>query len=193
MIVLGVDQARRSGWAIHNGQSIVASGFVQDTSGMMGVIAMVQAFADGSPYLAVFEDHACIPLSSKAKFARGQVPRRNTATILGMGASLGRWEVALDLSQHPERLRLAVEPNDWRGRVLGLLPSASTDRCKAAAMEYASRLIARPVTDHNEAEAICLACWGSLDGVAILNAERRHKRMRERIVRQQLKQRGLPW
>ena len=195
MIILGIDQARRSGWAVFKGAGIVASGFVYDTPGMVGVLDVVKAFADGdmTRVLVVFEDHSGIPLSAKARFARGHAPQRNTATILGIGAARGRWETALDLADHPERLRLSVEPQDWRARVLGLVPSASTERCKQAAGAYASQLIARAVTDDNEAEAVCIACWGSLDGVASLERERMQRRMRDRIKRMAGKQRGLPW
>lgn len=207
MIVLGIDQAKRSGWAIHNGLAahvtalqglnvpcpIAASGFVHDTGGLVGVIEMAKALAHGSEFLAVFEDHSGIPLQAKAKFARGQAPQRNAATILGMGAARGRWELALDLAEHPERLRLEVTPRDWRGRVLGLVPSASTERCKATACVYASRLIGHQVTDDNEAEAICIACWGALDGLAQLSAVRAERNMKARLVKAARKQGGLPW
>lgn len=196
MLVLGIDQARRSGWAILAGPHpfvVKASGFVHDTAGIMGVVAMARSMAGSSPFLVVMEDHSGIPLHAKAKFARGQAPKRNTATILGIGAARGRWEVALDLAQHPDGLRMDVEPCDWRARVLGLSLCASTVRCKAAAMEYASRLIGKPVTDENEAEAVCIACWGALDGIAQLNRDRRERNMKARMVRAQKRQGGLPW
>lgn len=200
MFVLGIDQARRSGWCIHTGDvgacrtAVLASGFVLDTGGIMGVVAMVKSMAGAEPYLAVFEDHSGIPLHNKTRFARGHgAPQRNTATILGIGAARGRWEVALDLAEHPDSLRVSVEPCDWRGRVLGLLSSANPDRCKAVAVEYASRLIGHAVTDHNEAEAVCIACWGALDGKAQLDAAKRERNMRARMVRAQKKQGGLPW
>lgn len=204
MIVLGIDQAKRSGWAVHRAGVIAHSGFVHDTPGMVGVVELVKGLARAEPgaaagqtpmvnVLVVFEDHSGISLHHKAKFARGHAPTRNTATILGMGRMYGRWELALDLVGHPERLRVSVEPRDWRGRVLGLVPSASTERCKDTAVAYASQLTGHNVGDHNEAEAICIACWGALDGMAGLERERARARMAARDKRSKAKQGGLPW
>lgn len=196
MIVLGIDQARRSGWAVHDGRKIVQSGFVYNTPGMIGVVELVKAHAGSggiSSVLVVYEDHSGIPLHAKTRFQGGQAPTRNTATILGMGAAWGRWETALDLAGHNPRLRICVAPADWRLRVLGLVPSASTERCKATAKAWASQAVQGNVEDDNEAEAIAIASWGALDGKARLEAQRQARRMKDYQKRQAAKQGGLPW
>ena len=144
---------------------------------------------DATRLLVVFEDHSGITLTKGTRL-EGK-PTRNTAAILGMGAARGRWEEALDRAGHSEARRLHVLPKHWRARVLGLGPAARTEVCKAKALEWASGTLFKALTDHNEAEAVCIASWGGLDGVAAWEAKRTRRRVEERARRTARKQKAF--
>lgn len=195
MIVLGIDQAATSGWAIHVGGPkgrIVAHGVARTWEARADVLTQALERAGGviGEVLVVFENHAGISLS-KGSREEGKAPTRNTAVILGLGAARGRWEEALDRRGHPELMRLSVEPKAWRARVLGLALGASRERCKHAALEWASAALYKPIADDNEAEAICIASWGALDGVSVLEGRRRHARAVARARAHARKQKSL--
>lgn len=190
MIVLGIDQASESGWAVHTGPGgrVVAHGVARTWQDRHAAIqcALDHAGSVGSAaeLLVVFEDHSGISLK---KGTRGK-PTRSTASILGLGAARGRWDEALDRVGHPDSKRIQVEPKDWRGRVLGLGEHASTDLCKKCACEWATRQLYEIITDHNEAEGICITCWGALDGLSVWQGRRNLERAKARGKKQAKKQ-----
>lgn len=192
--VLGVDQATVSGWAIALvGGKVLESGLAKDHCMRAWAVQRAMRLVDNRAenLLFVFEDHSDIPLSNGARFnhKNKQAPRRNAASLIGMGRALGRWEELLDAKLHPERLRLGVTSEDWRGRVLGCRNALGTDELKQRAVRWAHGHMGNlNIADHNEAEAVCIAAWGALDGVSVLDRVREVRRVKARVKRVRAKQ-----
>jgi len=196
-IVLGIDQAKASGWAIATpGGRVLQHGLAKHHGEREDALheALRYAHHAADDLLVVFEDHGAISLSyggRKRADGQDQAPKRNAAMLLGLGAARGRWDELLDGIGHPEVLRLKVTPRDWRARVLGVGQSIGTDALKRRAVEWATRHVGREVTDHNEAEGICICAWGAIDGVAVLAHQRKATRMVSRVKRAAQKQLAL--
>jgi hypothetical protein len=178
-IVLGIDQAAVSGWAIYelSQRRVTRSGIARTSIQREEAVQRALALAERPRLLLVmFEKHSEMPLQRMTRFdsphlRRAGPPERNTATILGMGAARGRWEEQLDRVSHPQSLRDEVEPRVWRAAVLQRGHSRNTD-WKALACLAASQHVGENVVDHNEAEAVHLARFGGVDGIARLVAAR---------------------
>lgn len=186
--VLGIDQAATSGWAIAPcGGRVFEHGVAKGRNGRLYALDRVYEHAhQAANLLVVFEDHSGISLSyGGRKNADGsdQAPTRNAAMLLGLGAARGRWDELLDGIGHPEALRLKVTPRDWRARVLGTGQSIGADALKARALLWASQHVGENLTDHNEAEAVCIAAWGAIDGVAMLEHGRKLVRLKGSVKR----------
>lgn len=172
--VLGIDQAEVSGWSLHplalDGVSMlrpVAHGVARTHADRVSAIeTAARASGEARSLLVCFEDHSGMPLTRGSRYDKrtGTRPTRSTATILGMGEARGRWEAALDYALHPTTQRMDVEPRTWRKRVLGSYVG-DTDALKEQARVWACMLAGEHITDHNEAEGICIAAWCSLDGI----------------------------
>jgi hypothetical protein len=154
--VLGIDQAQRSGWAVHDLRRFVLHGYTTTAEQQQDALRAVRKLPgfDVSRLLVLFEDHRHIP-------ARQGV---NVETILGMGDARGGWRMLLEILQHPKSQRMLVEPKEWR-RVMGLRINLPTAACKQSAMFWATVVAGAPVTDDNEAEAMAIAQWGAVDGL----------------------------
>jgi hypothetical protein len=177
--VLGIDQASRSGYGVHDFAKLVQHGVATSSMRRREVLRSLRALPafDFERLLVVFEDHSTIPLSNRAQYD-GRAPTRNAATILGMGAARGRWEELLDILEHPKHLRISVEPREWR-RVLGTAVNLNTDAWKAQAKMWATAVCGTRIDDDNEAEGCVMATWGAFDGLRVW-AE---KRLSERAAR----------
>lgn len=156
-IVLGIDQAARSGWAIARGDKLLTSGTVAitDTKGCQQALDLWQAqvlAADGQGFVW-FEDHSDVPARAG----------RNTTSILGMGASRGHWDALLNLRGFPktEQRRGKVPPKTWRPATFGIPARTKTERAKRLAVKAAALHAGWPMADDNEAEACGIALWAS--------------------------------
>lgn len=162
LIVLGVDQARTSGWSIGHRESgdVIAWGLATTCQERAGVCARALAAAGGDPrrLYVLLEDHSAIPL-----LRTFGPPTRGTAHILGLGESKGYWIEHLNLMGHPERLRENVTPHTWRKRVLGIAKQIKREECKAAAKLWAQSFLGRPVDSDDIAEAVAICVYGLLD------------------------------
>lgn len=161
--ILALDQAKASGWSLWVEGTLQDHGVVKTITGQKAVVDTVvaQASEHGLPLIVMFEDHSEIPLHVGTRFESGRSgknPRRNTATILGMGAARGRWETCLVLAGVPRSRWLKVTPADWRFP-FGI--RGTDQQCKEAARHLASMHASKGVRDHNEAEAILIGRWAS--------------------------------
>lgn len=192
--VLGVDQAARSGWGLCRVGGLCLESGVADTCGKReGVIMRALELAGGPQNLLfVFEDHTDIPLSNRAQWSREHgAPTRNAASLIGMGRALGRWDGLLDHYAHPEMLRIGVTSEAWRLRVLSCSNKPGTKELKERAKRWAQQRTGRSITDPDEAEAICIATWGAIDGLSVLANGRKQVRVRERVKRARKRQMPL--
>jgi hypothetical protein len=184
-----------SGWAlvVVEGRQCVGHGLVRRAKERQAVVAqaLARAAVEGGRLLVVLEDHAAMPLSRLTRFdpatkrkGRQGAPERSTRSILGQGKSLGRWHEQLDLYEHPEALRLGVEPRVWRRRVHGVVAGD----VKGAALGWAAAALGVVLSDHDEAEACGIAMWGAVDGVQRAERERAIQRLYARGKRNERRQ-----
>lgn len=161
MIVLAIDQAATSGWAILScapmSLRLVEMGVAKTMAERERVVWQARDAAHNIyEWLVVMEDH------SDFHFGRGNA---SVASLLGMGAVRGRWEEQLDRAQHPAKLRAKVTPKTWRKAVLGLPGNATAERAKEAAIAYVVACLTisegadRP--EHNAAEAYCMGAYAA--------------------------------
>lgn len=153
--VLGVDQARSSGWCVVelDQRRVVAHGTATDSPARRRALTGLRQLPHFQvrQLLVVFEDHASFPTKSVQQG-------------IDLGRALGRWEELLDIFDHPERLRVRVEPQEWR-RVLGTTGCLDRDSWKAQAKLWATATVRSRVVCDDEAEAIAIATWGAWDGL----------------------------
>lgn len=200
MIALGVDQGVRSGWAVSEGRSIVASGVATDHAERLAVLELVKARNGGTlrGVLVMFEDHSGIPLqrltrsdfTTQRQSGRLGAPERSTASILGQGASKGRWLELLDMLEQPKALRGSVKPHVWRN-ALGVRGTVGTDAAKRAACVLASGFVGFVVDDHDHAEGILIATYAGVHGLLADEARKAAARVDARGKRQAARQGAL--
>lgn len=150
-VVLGIDQSTSSsGWALI-GEPVGSrrAGIAKNAEQIREVMHEAKSFAGPLPIVAVLEDHRSFA------FSRGNM---SVKSLLGMGAARGRWQQELEAAGITDVHM--VEPRVWRKAVLGLSGNASAERAKEAAIAHASLLLRR-VASSDEAEALCIALWGT--------------------------------
>lgn len=169
-VILALDQAERSGYALHNGLRVYRWGLARNASERGSAIAEAFDLRDKLErrLLVFYEDHSSIPAAY----------RRNTATILGMGDARGRWLEQLELLGHPRSWVAGVTMDAWRRLTIG--NGGGTDAIKKRAKLFASALVNATIDDDNVAEAIIIARWAALDGVARFFAERERARTKRK-------------
>lgn len=193
-VVVGIDQARASGWAIRIRELRDPAfwGLARNASERRDVVQRALDAARPKEILIVLEDHGKMPLSRRTKHDRRRLPRhglaatlaaanqagssaptRSTATILGMGDARGRWREQFELAGVPASHFVLVEPKVWRAAVFGRsAPRMGTDAAKALALRWATAEVGERVDDDNVAEALAIARWGALEGVLAFEATR---------------------
>jgi hypothetical protein len=159
-IVLGVDTARNSGWAISAAGKHVQSGELDthDAEAIRKVVAtaVLRAWAEVLPCVLVEE-----------KPWGGTV-----ATVAGLGAAREAWEGAWrDLAEGHRGKIVRVHPSTWRAAILGKgYVGKPRGVCRDAERSMALGIIGHPggkhplAIGHDEAPAVCIARWGSQAG-----------------------------
>lgn len=142
-VVLAVDPAATSGWAVH-----------VDGEWHTGVAESWRARR-----LAAYDGWECArrldrPLVIVAETWPGL---RGTA-LAGLGAQWGRWLAELERLDVPEKRIVRVDTGTWRKTVLGITRQ-SGDASKRAAMMRARAVLGHDVTA-DEAEALCIGLFG---------------------------------
>lgn len=161
-VILGIDPAASSGWAIFAYGKYITSG-----------VAKTQSEREYAVRLALNETLARIDMPKHdpvlvvvaEKWTRGG--KWYAATMTGIGASWGKWVAELERVGLPKRRIVRVYPATWRGAVLGIGGrNATTEICHRLAILRANTLhlkrhgATRMCSD--EAEAIAIAEWGTL-------------------------------
>ena len=154
-VVLAIDQAAVSGWAVCSARASVCkvemSGVAKTAFERRDAVdkALCLATKVKSDLEVVMEDH------SGFGFSRGNM---SVKSLLGMGSARGRWLEVLDLYAWVQPSYVA--PSKWRQSVLGLGQRVKGAVAKKAAQDYVHAAIGRKVGP-DEAEAICIALWGA--------------------------------
>lgn len=146
-VVLSIDQGIRSGWAVFKwGQLVISGKAINHTQRMAAMVAAQQAAETASlPLVVALEGHDQLPASM------GQ----NTATLIGLGASRGRWQEVAEMRGVPQKRVVQIGVADWRRRVLGKQKRIKRATAKAMAVNAALALYGVRC-EHDEAEAICI-------------------------------------
>jgi hypothetical protein len=172
-VILGIDSGLVSGWGI------LVDGKYEDsgTANTFQQEKMAIEFAINAAY-----EYDLPMIVGREEWTPGwQRGKRSFKSIVGIGASWGRWEAAFEEYGFPKRRIFSVAPNKWRGMVLSLKPG-KYDRvtAKMTAIDYCT---ARgwPVADntsHDEAEALCIAYYMLYDErAAKILASGRYKKL----------------
>jgi hypothetical protein len=208
-VVVGLDQASRSGWgiALERGP-VVASGVARKHAERMAVIERaIELAADRDAWgrhapdphrvFVLFEQHDHMPLTRGTghdrqlmqRIARGEDEQvnRGAKQVHGMGKAYGRWLEVLDAQGVLESMRAEVRPSTWRSRLHGV----TSGDVKRAARDWASRRAGRRIDDDDEAEGYCIAAFAALDGIARHDAECMHAKAKARGVREAKRQGSL--
>lgn len=93
-------------------------------------------------------------------------PTMTPATVAGLGAAWGRWDMCRDIAKIPESRVVRCFPEEWRGRVFGAEGRqryVKSAEWKRRAKHYVFTLFAR-TCGSDEAEAICIAIWALHSG-----------------------------
>jgi hypothetical protein len=164
-VVLGVDQATTSGWSIHVARRPMVSGKLDVWSweARREVLRMAYDFANERSavqrwFVFVYEKHSDAPLKSY----------KSTPQVMSLGGSRDLWFDSLNRLGHPEQLRIGTTSRTWRSKVLGLKAVLKGEECKKQAVRWAEDHTGKRGLSHDEAEAICVSAWGTLDGIAEL-------------------------
>lgn len=157
--VLGVDQAKRSGWALVDLESkrCVLSGATSRESDEADAIALLTRLPglDWGSVLVVLEDHSTFPIRSGETSA---------TVLLSLGESRQRWKTLLSQAGQPPEARVLATPDAWR-KLLGTRGNVGRASWKAQALLWSSALTKRRIEDDNEAEAVVIAMWGAHEGL----------------------------
>lgn len=175
-LVLGLDQAADSGWALLDpvDMTLVSSGVASGTAEQVSVLEQLGTLAefDWRGVLVCFEDHS--EINHRQRFVGGKPQRNPVITAIGLGDARGRWHCLLDLRAHPKSQRIQATPAEWR-RVFSGARLQRAD-WKEAARRWASAYCKRAIRDDNEAEAIAIARWTASEGLCRFATERLRER-----------------
>lgn len=157
--VLGIDQATCSGWALLDlvTRRVVLSGEAKGHDEREAAIALMSRLPGLSwaSVLVVFEDHRAMPLTAG---------KTSAATMLSLGETRGQWKALLTQAGQPEAARLLVAARGWE-KTLGARQSLPRAERKQQALRWARALTGKGIEGDDEAEAVCIAYWGALEGL----------------------------
>lgn len=161
-VILAVDPAATSGWAIFDCGLYYASG-VAATAFERG--AALELLNDVAPHRRRVPANLLVVVED---WRIGRRPRRkgdgtdsgnwSPTTLVRMGESRGRWLERAASAGIPEAQIVHVEPPTWRA-VLAGMPRRSGEQAKASAVQLVRMRFSNQVEDENEAEAVCIALW----------------------------------
>lgn len=180
-VVLGVDAAKRSGWAIMSAGVLLESGEANKDrdAELLRVCGVALMHAE----------KRCVPCVLVLERPPNRVhPGRQASVLIGLGAARQAWEMAWRTQGGVRRRVVHVLPVTWRGALgivnqasKGGLSTAEHERERAYGHTRKRALTARPawITTEfgaDEAAAICIAEWGSRAGEtgAVLPEKLRH-------------------
>jgi hypothetical protein len=156
-VVVGVDTAKRSGYAVRVAGRLVEAGEIQ-TDRDRGLARRV--------VLEAVE--RARPLELRVVLVLEKAWGGDTRTVLGLGAARERWVDAwVDAGQPMQRI-VDVYPSTWRARVLGVgSVHVTRDVVRATEMRVALAELAKLGVDElgpDEAAAILISRWGARAG-----------------------------
>lgn len=161
-VIFAVDPGAVSGWCCMDGGvrrldggwgEVVFSG--KGTRGQWG------AAIEAAKAVASEREKALVAILEIATAGpRDRDERMSPRTLLGMGVNRGRWEAEFSVrGVEPIKVNVAT----WRSGLFGRSAGRRREQFKSMAMLRARMLGAR-TSDHNEAEATCVAAWGVNSG-----------------------------
>ncbi len=154
---MGIDPGATSGWAV------MVRGMV---TGAIGVARTADERRDAVLYAQRLAEINALPLVVVAETwsAGGWASH---ATLLGLGAAWGAWRESLRECGVPESRIVRVLTQTWRAAILGGGNRRGGRDWKAEAIRWAERAIGAALCRRltaDEAEALCMAAWGSRAG-----------------------------
>ena len=180
-VVLGVDAAKRSGWAIMFGGQLLESGEANKDRDpeLLRVCSIALRHAEK-------RDVPCVMVLERPP--NRVHPGRQASTLIGLGAARQAWEMAWRTQGGVRKRIVHVLPVTWRSALgivnqasKGGLSTAEHERERAYVHTRKRALTARPAwitteVGADEAAAICIAEWGSRAGEtgAVLPEKLRH-------------------
>jgi hypothetical protein len=171
-VLLAVDPAKLSGWALFRDGLLLGHGLASSAREreLVAQWAFAEARSGGLPLIVVAETWNARSFKPAASARPGvrAATRLSTATLIGMGASWGRWleqleregELRLDRWVGPKVVR--VEPTTWRAVTIGNAGNAASMKLRAlqrAQCACVDRGLLPPA-DTNVADAIVIGQWG---------------------------------
>lgn len=172
MIILGIDQAAVSGWCIAERTEVfprfvpklLEYGLARKATERRDIIARAQAAAAerGVELAVVYEAHTTGGRAVRKKDG-STGDAWNPRTILGMGATLGRWLEALDLAGVRPGHVIGVEPSTWRSLTIGNARRPREEWKRTAVLVARGKGATIDPTDAHAgdiAEAVLIALWG---------------------------------
>lgn len=172
-VILGIDSGETSGWSIF-AKDIWHGGDIETThAGRRHAFTTAKIIAGLNSLPLIIGREAWSP-----GWQRG---RRSFNSIIGTGASWGKWEAVLEEAGVLKSRIFSVKPNIWRPAVLGLRPGKySRDQAKQWAIQFCKikGWYNDQDLDHNQAEATCIAFYFVYDprvAKAILHPNRLKK------------------
>lgn len=170
-VVLGVDPGATSGWAVMvRGMVTDAIGVARTSDERRDAVSEAQRLAliNALPLVVVAETWSAGGWASHA-------------TLLGLGAAWGAWRETLAEHGIPARRIVRVLTQTWRAAILGGGNRRGGRDWKAEAIRWAERALGTRCPGRltaDEAEALCMAAWGSRAGEVREVLERLPKRIK---------------
>jgi len=152
-VILGIDPGKISGWAIIVRGNYIDGGIAQNHIERKDALIYAKYCSN-----EVYE----LPLIiAYEKWSPGwQKGKRSFQSIIGTGASWGAWQAVLEDAEIPKSHMFGIYPNTWRRAILGLRPGRySREQAKQAAIALFNHHSSTGCSDHNEAEAYCIAYY----------------------------------
>ena len=152
-VILGIDSGKVSGWCIFISDDQQASGIATSYSDLKEATELALACAKKQKLPLVIGREAWNPGWTRGK--------RTFNSIVGTGASWGRWEAVLEETGFPKSRIFKVLSTRWRRSVLSLRPGRyNREQAKEWAIHFCKCkgwYAPDKELDHNQAEATCIA------------------------------------
>lgn len=151
-VVLAVDTAARSGWAVAAGDKLLAFGEADtlDAAALADIVgwALRQAARRSQHCVLVLEEPWGGTLS----------------TVVALGQARERWQNAWRAAWQPKQRCVCVKPQVWRGPVLGRYYVRAPREETREQEQLVAAAIAGEPTRADESPAICIARWAAHAG-----------------------------